>query len=61
VHDTAKTTKILVDGPTQMSNSETPRPGDVEQRGEESIRGIFNDVTKRKPLAFAADAVRYGI
>ena len=26
-----------------------------------SIRGVFDGETRRKPLAFAADAVRYGI
>ncbi len=26
-----------------------------------SIRGVFDKETRRKPLAFAADAVRYGI
>jgi hypothetical protein len=26
-----------------------------------SIRGVFDEETRRKPLAFAADAVRYGI
>jgi hypothetical protein len=26
-----------------------------------SIRGIFDKETRRKPLAFAADAVSYGI
>jgi hypothetical protein len=25
------------------------------------IRGVFDKETRRKPLAFAADAVRYGI
>jgi hypothetical protein len=34
---------------------------DVEDKGEESIRGVFDEETRRKPLAFAADAVRYGI
>ncbi len=29
--------------------------------GEKSIRGVFDKETRRKPLAFAADAVRYGI
>jgi len=28
---------------------------------EKSIRGVFDEETRRKPLAFAADAVRYGI
>jgi hypothetical protein len=28
---------------------------------EVSIRGVFDKETRRKPLAFAADAVRYGI
>jgi hypothetical protein len=26
-----------------------------------SIRGVFDKETRRKPLAFAADALRYGI
>jgi hypothetical protein len=26
-----------------------------------SMRGVFDEETRRKPLAFAADAVRYGI
>ena len=26
-----------------------------------SIRGVFDKQTRRKPLAFAADAVRYGV
>jgi len=26
-----------------------------------SIRGVFDKQTRRKPLAFAADAVHYGI
>ena len=26
-----------------------------------SIRGVFDEETRRKPLAFAADAVSYGI
>jgi hypothetical protein len=26
-----------------------------------STRGVFDKETRRKPLAFAADAVRYGI
>jgi hypothetical protein len=26
-----------------------------------SIRGVFDKETRRKPVAFAADAVRYGI
>jgi hypothetical protein len=26
-----------------------------------SMRGVFDKQTRRKPLAFAADAVRYGI
>jgi hypothetical protein len=26
-----------------------------------SIRGVFDKETRKKPLAFAADAVRYGI
>jgi hypothetical protein len=26
-----------------------------------TIRGVFDEETRRKPLAFAADAVRYGI
>jgi hypothetical protein len=26
-----------------------------------SIRGVFDKETRRKPLAFAVDAVRYGI
>ena len=26
-----------------------------------SIRGVFDEQTRRKPLVFAADAVRYGI
>jgi hypothetical protein len=26
-----------------------------------SIRGVFDKQTRRKPLVFAADAVRYGI
>jgi len=26
-----------------------------------SMRGVFDKETRRKPLAFAADAVRYGI
>ena len=30
-------------------------------KGEELIRGVFDKETRRKPLAFAADAVRYGI
>ena len=25
------------------------------------IRGVFDEQTRRKPLVFAADAVRYGI
>ena len=25
------------------------------------MRGVFDEETRRKPLAFAADAVRYGI
>jgi hypothetical protein len=31
--------------------------------GEEeiSMRGVFDEETRRKPLAFAPDAVRYGI
>jgi hypothetical protein len=29
--------------------------------GKNSIRGVFDKQTRRKPLAFAADAVRYGI
>ena len=28
---------------------------------QKSIRGVFDKETRRKPLAFAADAVRYGI
>jgi hypothetical protein len=28
---------------------------------EKSKRGVFDKETRRKPLAFAADAVRYGI
>ena len=34
-----------------------------QTRGVEgiSIRGVFDKETRRKPLAFAADAVRYGI
>jgi hypothetical protein len=28
---------------------------------EKSIRGVFDKETRRNPLAFAADAVRYGI
>ena len=34
---------------------------DVVERGEELIRGVFDKETRRKPLAFAADAVPYGI
>jgi len=26
-----------------------------------SMRGVFDEETRRKPLTFAADAVRYGI
>jgi len=26
-----------------------------------SIRGVFDEETRRKPLAFAADAMAYGI
>jgi hypothetical protein len=29
--------------------------------GKMSCRGVFDKETRRKPLAFAADAVRYGI
>jgi hypothetical protein len=29
--------------------------------GNMLIRGVFDKETRRKPLAFAADAVRYGI
>ena len=29
--------------------------------GKKPIRGVFDKETRRKPLAFAADAVRYGI
>jgi len=29
--------------------------------GKKSLRGVFDKETRRKPLAFAADAVRYGI
>ena len=29
--------------------------------GKSLIRGVFDKETRRKPLAFAADAVRYGI
>ena len=27
----------------------------------DSIRGVFDEQTRRKPLVFAAEAVRYGI
>jgi hypothetical protein len=30
-------------------------------RKRKSFRGVFDKETRRKPLAFAADAVRYGI
>jgi hypothetical protein len=30
-------------------------------RGKTVPRGVFDKETRRKPLAFAADAVRYGI
>ena len=34
--------------------------GTVLGRSRISIRGVFDEETRRKPLAFAADAVRYG-
>jgi hypothetical protein len=34
---------------------------DPEGMDEDSIRGVFDKETRRKPLAFAADAVNYGI
>ena len=34
---------------------------DGKGRSGISIRGVFDKETRRKPLAFAADAVRYGI
>jgi hypothetical protein len=34
---------------------------DPEGMDEDSIRGVFDEETRRKPLAFAADAVNYGI
>jgi hypothetical protein len=34
---------------------------DCRGRSGISIRGVFDKETRRKPLAFAADAVRYGI
>jgi hypothetical protein len=33
---------------------------EVSQRSG-SMRGVFDKQTRRKPLVFAADAVRYGI
>ena len=34
---------------------------DFWARSEISIRGVFDEETRRKPRAFAAGAVRYGI
>ncbi len=34
---------------------------DTSHLEKKSIRGVFDKETRRKPLAFAADAVRYGI
>ena len=35
--------------------------GSLLGRSGISIRGVFDKETRRKPLVFAADAVRYGI
>jgi len=35
--------------------------GTVLGRSRISIRGVFDEETRRKPLVFAADAVSYGI
>jgi hypothetical protein len=35
--------------------------GRLRGRSGISVRGVFDKETRRKPLAFAADAVRYGI
>jgi len=35
--------------------------GRLPGRSGISVRGVFDKETRRKPLAFAADAVRYGI
>jgi len=38
-----------------------PRAKTGGRKNRNSIRGVFDKETRRKPLAFAADAVSYGI
>src|SRR5207244_6571694 len=44
-----------------VASLDRKRLGGRLQGGGISARGVFDKETRRKPLAFAADAVRYGI
>jgi hypothetical protein len=44
-----------------VASLDRKRLGQTLRVGKILIRGVFDKETRRKPLAFAADAVRYGI
>ena len=50
-----------VNNPRFVASLDRKRLGQGLRVGKMLIRGVFDKETRRKPLAFAADAVRYGI
>jgi hypothetical protein len=53
---------LLVIKPRIVASLDRKRLGGrLRGRSGISVRGVFDKETRRKPLAFAADAVRYGI
>ena len=44
-----------------VASLDRKRLGQILGASGMTIRGVFDEETRRKPLAFAADAVRYGI
>ena len=45
-----------------VASLDRKRPGrGVLWKGKNYVRGVFDKETRRKPLAFAADALSYGI
>ena len=58
----AEAEEDLTDSGRVVARLDRKRLGaDCRGRSGISIRGVFDKETRRKPLAFAADAVRYGI
>ena len=49
------------DNSPMVASLDRKRFGKILGRAGSRIRGVFDEETRRKPLVFAADAVRYGI